>query len=314
MKWLAFSYSLPSQSSSSPRVTLWRRLRRLGAVSPTGGIYVLPFQDACLEGLQWLAQEIQEANGQALVMHVEEFEGFTNQQVIELFREARQEDYAAIKEQALALEEEAATVATAPTQRSALQDRLMKLQRQHADVHQIDYFDSPEGRDVAVRLGRIAQALAPPESSSPQVARESIEAYADKKWVTRPQPHVDRLACAWLIRRFINPEAEIRYGVKPEPDEIAFDMNEEGFTHRGNLCTFETMIRAFGLDAPGLSTLAEIVHEVDLRDERYFHPEIPGVDAILQGWLQLDLSDDALEKQGLALFEGLFAIVAARSS
>lgn len=311
MNWIVFSYSLPSKSSSSPRVTLWRRLRRLGAISPTGGIYVLPAQDACVEAFQWLAQEIKQSDGQALVMHVQQFEGITDQQLFDLFREARQEDYAELKahitdlEQALAAEKDEERF-------TDFQDRLTKLQRQYADIRQIDYFDSPEGGQLAAQLAQIAQTLAPVTDPPPKIARVTIEAYKDRQWVTRPKPHVDRLACAWLIRRFINPEATIRYARHPEPEEVAFDMNEAEFSHTGYLCTFETMIRAFNLNAPGLSFLAEIVHEIDLQDERYFHPEITGVETVLNGWLQLDWPDTELEQHGIALFEGLISVLSTR--
>jgi len=312
MKWLVFSYSLPAKASSSPRVTLWRRLRRLGAISPTGGIHVLPSQDACIEGLQWLSREIQQSKGQAVVMHVDHFEGLTDQQLLDLFREARKQDYEGIKGQAADLEK-AVTKEKDVAKLAALQDDLTKLQRLYADIRQIDYFDSPNGKQVATKLAKIAETLAPPIAQIPEIELVAIDAYKDKQWVTRPKPHVDRLACAWLIRRFINPEATIRYALQPEPQEVAFDMNEPGFSHSGNVCTFETMIRAFDLKGPGLSLLSEIVHEIDLREERYFHPEITGVDAILQGWLQLDLADAEIEKHGIALFEGLIATLSARS-
>jgi hypothetical protein len=125
--------------------------------------------------------------------------------------------------------------------------------------------------------------------------------------VTRPRPHVDRLACAWLIRRFINPDANIRYATIPEPDEVAFDMPDAQFGHLGVSCSFETMLRAFGFSDPALQTIAEIVHAIDLRDGRYAQPEIEGIAAILQGWLLNDLSDAELEARGVALFEGLYA-------
>jgi hypothetical protein len=312
MNWIVFSYSLPSQSSSSPRVTLWRRLRRSGAISPAGGIYVLPAQDMCVEAFQWLAQEIKQLNGQALTMYVQQFEGLTNQQLIDLFREARREDYVEIKTQVTNLEQ--AVAAEKNVEKFVdFQDTLTKLQRQYSDIRRIDYFDSPEGTQIAAQLAKIAQMLAPITYPSPQIARVTIEEYKNRHWVTRPKPHVDRLACAWLIRRFINPQATIRYAHQPESEEVTFDMNEAEFGHTGNLCTFETMIRAFDLSAPGLSLLAEIVHEIDLQDERYFHPEITGVEAILTGWLQLDLPDTELEKHGIALFEGLISVLSSRS-
>ena len=307
MQWIVFSYSLPSKSSSSPRVTLWRRLRRLGAVSPTGGIYVLPAHESCLEAFQWLAQEIEQSNGQAVVMHVEQFDTLTDQQVIDFFRESRREDYAEIEAQALKLEQ-AITLEMDGKTLADLQESLVKLQRHYADVSAIDYFDSPEGVQVAARLAKIAKNLNPTTDLAPRIESVALETYQDKQWVTRPKPHVDRLACAWFIRRFIDPNAAIRYSPEPKSGEISFDMSEADFGHTGQLCTFETMIRAFGLESPALSRLAEIVHDIDLRDERYFHPEVTGIEAILRGWLLLDLADAELEARGVALFEGLYML------
>jgi hypothetical protein len=198
-------------------------------------------------------------------------------------------------------------------ERSQLYDTLARLRRQQTDLAQIDYFNSAAGVQFAARLAKIAQLLTANASPEPDVPPVEVAAYQAKKWVTRPQPHVDRLACAWLIRRFINPQAVIRYSFQPEPDEVAFDMKGAKFGHTGHLCTFETMIRAFNLTAPGLSTLAEIVHEIDLRDERYVHPEITGIEAVLKGWLALHLADPELETRGLALFEGLFEILSNRT-
>src|SRR5512144_1804660 len=103
MNWLVFSYSLPGKSGSGPRVNLWRRLRRLGAISPAGGAQVLPARDDCLEAFQWLAREIRQAKGEAVVMRVEQFEGLSDQQLIDLFHAAREEDYAEIERQVIEL-------------------------------------------------------------------------------------------------------------------------------------------------------------------------------------------------------------------
>jgi hypothetical protein len=272
---------------------------------------VLPAQGDCLESFQWLAQEIQQAQGQALVMHVQQFEGLTDQEVISLFCEARQEDYLKVETQVADLEQ-AITPEMEMAKRVEGQERLAKLQRYYADIAAIDYFACPAGRDLAVRLGKVEQKLAPAVETEPPVRKVALEAYQDKQWVTRPQPHVDRLACIWLIRRFINPQAVIRYAAQPEPGEVSFDMAEADFGHTGNLCSFETMLRAFQVEAPGLTRLAEIVHEIDLRDERYFHPEAKGVESILKGWLRLDLPDAELEARGVALFEGLFAVLSSQ--
>ena len=125
--------------------------------------------------------------------------------------------------------------------------------------------------------------------------------------MTRPRPHVDRLACAWLIRRFVDPQAEIRYAAQAEEGEVSFDMRNAEIGHRGGLCTFETMLAAFGLaEDAALAAVAEIVHEIDLRDGAGARPEIPGIDAALRGWSAAGWTDAELERHGIALFEGLY--------
>jgi hypothetical protein len=310
MTWVVFSYSLPSQGQSSPRVALWRRLRRLGAISPRGGVHILPAREECVEALQWLAQEVQQAQGEALMMHVERFEGLTDAQLAELFRQARAAEYAEIDAQAAALEHSLATRGS-PEARTQLREALARLRRRYAELSRIDFFDAPEGALVAARLRRVEQGLAPPSArSAASISPTPVAAYRDRRWVTRPRPHVDRLACIWLIRRFIQPTAVIRYALSPESDEVAFDMRDGEFGHRGNLCTFEMMLSAFGFDDPGLYGVAEIVHAIDLRDGRYERPETAGVDAILQGWLLAQFSDAELETHGIALFEGLYTALA----
>lgn len=313
MEWIAFSYSLPAKSSSSPRVALWRRLRRLGAVSPVSGLQVLPAQDQCLEDFQWLAQEIRHAGGQALVMRLLRFEGHSDQQLIEWFQSARKGEYMQIKQQA----EELAHSATDMKQRDKtprLREQLHRLRKQHAQVARIDYFQCPQGIEAAAALTQLEQALAPAPEVAPQLAPAKRSQYHDKHWVTRPRPHVDRLACAWLIRKFIDPQATIRYAQKPRSKEIPFDMDQGRFSHQGSLCTFETMLRTFELDEPALQAMAQLVHEIDLRDGRYARPETEGIDALLKGWLLSGLPDAQLEAHGIVLFEGLYHSLSQRST
>ena len=304
MEWIAISYSLPSKSSS-PRVSIWRQLKRVGAVSPVGGVYILPAQGPCVEAFGWLAQQVRQAGGEAVVMHVGRFEGLTDQEAIALFRQVRQLEYAEIHEQADRIEA-AIREPDDTEERMAVKDELDRLQKQWADVARIDYFECPERDLLAARLARLRLALFPEPSQPVEIAAAEIEAYRRARWVTRPHPHVDRLACAWLIRRFIRSDATIRYGLEPQADEVPFDMPDTEFSHRGSLCTFEVMLRTFGLDEPALGTLAEIVHEIDMRDGVYAHPETSGVDALLRGWQLSGLPDGELEARGISLFEGLY--------
>lgn len=304
MSWLVFSYSLPSKASSSPRVTLWRRLKRLGAIA-FNSVQVLPERDDCLEAFQWLAQEVQKASGEALIMRVEQFEGLSDSEIVERFRAARRDDYAELEAQSTALAK-----APDPEARGDLQERLEKLYKHYADIRRIDFFDCPEGAQVMAHLNQISETLTPAPGAI-AIATAALDQYQQRSWVTRPRPHVDRLACIWLIRRFIDPKAVIRYAKTPTADEVTFDMNKGDFQHQGNLCTFEIMVKAFGLDDnPALQVLGQIVHEIDLRDGQYRQPQTAGVDALLRGWLLANFSDTSLELHGIALFEGLYTTLA----
>jgi hypothetical protein len=305
MGWVVFSYSLP-KAGSTARVTVWRRLRSIGAVAPKAGVYVLPAREDCVEAFQWLAQEVEQSKGEALMMRVEHLDGLPDAELIRAFQQARRRDYEEIDAAADQLEKSLRSRRnTGPRDSADARDALEKLRRWRTNIARIDFFNCPEGARVAAKLARIAETVSPRPTSEAIVAEVAVASYRDQSWVTRPHPHVDRLACAWLIRRFINPHAVIRYAHTPEPGEIAFDIAKAAFGHRGNLCTFETMVKAFRLDDPGVRAIAEIVHEIDLRDGRYARPETAGVDAVLQGWTTFP--DAEREAHGVALFEGLYA-------
>jgi hypothetical protein len=293
--WVALTYSLPSAAASSRRVAVWRRLRALGAVSPTGSLYLLPESEENQEALEWLAQEIESGGGEALVLRIEKLEGDAERRVVELSRTSRDEEY-----QKIAAEAEQAG-------KTGLRERLERLRRRFAEVSRIDFFQAPGRTAAEAALARLESALGGGEAAGRDVPRAELDRYKGRTWVTRPRPHVDRLACAWLIRRFVDPQAEIRYADAPQKDEISFDMRNADFGHRGNRCTFETLIAAFDLaEDPALSALAEIVHEIDLRDGASARPEIPGVEAALRGWSAAGWPDAELERHGVALFEGLY--------
>ncbi len=306
MNWLVFSYSLSTGKNSSSRVSIWRKLGRLGAIVPKAGVYVLPDKEDCFEFLQWLSQEVQQAKGEAVVMQVNKFEGLSDAQLVKLFQEARKDDYEAVDSEIdnFMRDVHMKGKALKPSQHI---DALKKIRNRLFDVNQIDFFNSPHASRVSARINKIEKDLNSSGQSVPtKIPKASLQEYKSKRWVTRPRPHVDRLACAWLIRRFINPQAIIRYSDIAKPNEAAFDMKGVAFGHQGNFCSFETMIQAFGLRETGLDAMAEIVHEIDLKDGRYVHPEIQGVAAILDGWRLTKFTDQELESNGISLFEGLY--------
>jgi hypothetical protein len=286
-------------------VSLWRRLRRAGAITVSGGAHILPAHEQCREAFQWLAQEIRQAQGEALILHVSQVEGLRDADVIQLFNAARRKEYGELDGQVAALE---AQLVADQLSRSTALDSLERLRRRLGELQRVDYFDTPEGGQLAARLSQLATALTPPPPTT-AVAPAALAAYQGRRWATRPRPHVDRLACAWLIRRFIDPAATIVYTATPAPEDVTFDTEGGTFTHTGSRCTFETLLSAFALDAAALQTVAEIVHAIDLNDGQYVHPEIPGLAAVLEGWLHVDVADAEREVWGRGLFEGLYQAV-----
>lgn len=130
------------------------------------------------------------------------------------------------------------------------------------------------------------------------------------RWATRRHCHIDRAVCAWLIRRFIDPEAEFVFVDDPDDvpaDASPFDMRGVELSHHGGDCTFETFLRHYALDDPVLWDLARIVHEADLEDERYEAPEAPGLDAVLRGLSMVAEDERLLELTG-PLFDGLYEL------
>jgi hypothetical protein len=278
-----------------------------------GGASVLPVRPECVEAFGWLAQEIAQADGEAVVMRVQEFDGLSDGELMERFRDARRTDYAELDAEAELLEQAVAShLETDGWPRH--QEALAKLRRRYTEITRIDYFHAPEGTRVGARLARIAGTLTSGENTAVPIEPVGMATLRGRRWVTRPRPHVDRLACIWLIRTFIDPDAAIRYADRAEDDEIAFDMREARFGHRGNHCSFETMLDSLSLDDPAPRVVAEIVHEIDLRDDLYQRAEVAGVDAILQGWLLADYTDAELESHGVALFAGLYDALKERTA
>lgn len=304
MRWLALSYSLPSKSQSTQRVAFWRRLRRLGAVSLAGGLYLLPDRPECLEAFQWLVQEIQQSQGEAFACTIDRLEGIGEQQLVELFNAARRAEYEEFATQLTELETSCSSLAL--NERQQFREKMNRFRRQYAQIVHIDYFHSPARKAVHEQLDRLDLLFSPMTTAANEVDKLSVTDYVGKRWVTRPRPHVDRMACAWFIRRFIDAQADIRYADTPTAGEVAFDMLAAEFGHRGKLCTFEVMVQSFQLDEPALHKLGEIVHEIDLRDGRVIHAETAGIDVLLHGWLLAEMSDQELERHGITLFEGLY--------
>ena len=308
MEWLVLVFTFRGQGASTARVGAWRRLKRFGAVSPRHGLWVLPSRAECLEAAQWLSREVEHKGGEALVMTVSEFDGLDDAGLVALFREAAATRYRTLLDRIAEADQRAAEGDT-----HASRTAIARLEEEAADVRRTDYFDAPDGQAASAALRALRERLMPADDA-PSIPPREIGAYRGRTWVTRPRPYVDRLACAWLIRRFIDADAEIRYRDRARGGEVAFDMPGGEFEHVGPLCTFEVMVQVFAVESAGIEEIAGIVHEIDLRDGRTARPETAGVEAILAGWLAAGMADADLEAAGRMLFDGLQSRLAAEAT
>jgi len=309
--WLLLIHQIPPKPDYT-RVKIWRRLQRLGAVPVKNSVYVLPKSDQTQEDFQWVLREVVESGGDASLCEARFVDGLSDDEVMQLFRSAREEDYQEISRD---LERIATSLSKKTKTDSEREKRLaLELERIHkrmAEVLAIDFFSAP-GRESAERL--IFALDARLQESSPAgkaaKAKQQLQDFQGRTWVTRKGIHVDRMASAWLIRRFIDPNAHFKFvpakGYQPEPGEIRFDMYEADFTHEGDRCTFEVLIERVGLLDPGLGPIAEIVHDIDLKDSKFGRDETPGIDRIIAGVAMANKDDEARLARGSALFEDLY--------
>ena len=307
-RWLVLFHQIPP-TPSYLRVKVGRRLQGLGAVAVKNSVYVLPRTDEALEDFQWVRREIVAGGGEASVCEARFVEGLSDPAIEGLFNAAREADYAALAREARALQA-AATRRGKP--RPGAEDKtaatLLRLRKRLAEIVAIDFFGA-SGRDaVEGPLAAIETALrtdAPAGEGDPAVPGE----FRGRTWVTRAGVQVDRIASAWLIRRFIDADARFRFVRPPEKiekGEIRFDMFEAEFTHEGDLCTFEVLLRRFALRDGVLARLGEIVHDIDLKDGKYAHPETPGLDHLIAGIAMRHKDDDARLQDGAAALEALY--------
>jgi hypothetical protein len=309
-RWLLLVHQLPAKPSNL-RVRTWRRLQQLGAVAVKQAVYVLPDSPSAREDFEWLKTEIETGGGEASVFAADTVNTWSSDELVQEFRRARESDYTTLARAIeRALKMAARTRAPRPSRRASA--RIVDNFRQRlATIEAIDFFGSA-GRDwVATLVAELQRTLSgdtPDEGSavSPDVSRR--DAFQRRVWVTRPRPGIDRMGSAWLIKRFIDPEA--RFGFVEQPsttgDAVPFDMFGVEFTHRGEWCTFETLVHTFAISDSAVDRLAAIVHDLDLKDAKFGAAEAGTVGALVEG-LQAQHSDDhVLLDSGITMFEALY--------
>lgn len=320
--WILLIHQLPPKPTNV-RVRVWRRLQRIGAVAIKNSVYILPFNEKTEEGFQWLKQEIETAGGESTVLRASSIEGATDEEIIKTFQLERDSEYEKITADLDALTgavKEQKRGGHFSAERAAKhEDELQRLNAELERNIEIDFFTAKRRGaamsaykrcrktiNIAVK-GKGIRANADDKILDSSIL--SLADYQEKRWVTRRNLHIDRLASAWLIKQFIDSKARFYFVTEGETVEngIRFDMFGAEFTHVGEDCTFETLVKRFGLaNDTALCEIAEIVHDIDLKDNKFNRLEATGLDTVVRGLSLLFGDDRKLLTQASTIFSGLY--------
>lgn len=311
--WLLLVHQLPPKPAYV-RVKIWRRLQALGAISVKNSVYVLPASDQTLEDFQWLFREIQQAGGEGLICEASLVDGLSDQDLRGLFDAARDADYAEIATElrglTAILESEDGE---AGEKKQEINGQILRLRRRYLELSAIDFFGATGRMIVEALLASLEERLANKaieQHSEGLPVDRNLDDLTGKIWVTRQGVHVDRIACAWLIRRFIDPKARLKFVSGKDydalPGELRFDMFTAEFTHEGDKCSFEVLLDRIGLADPALRSIAEIVHDIDLKDGKFGRQQTAGIAHVIAGLCLSHKDDFERIDRGAALFDDTY--------
>ncbi len=308
-RWLILVHRIPPRPLYL-RAKMRQRLADVGAVAVKNSVYLLPHGSDALEDLQWIAQEIVAGGGDAHLFAGDFVDGVANDAAVAQFREARNADYDALAADAHAAMK-AARSAAAVAELAAAHVRLL---RRLEEIRAIDFFEAGQRGAAEEALAAIETRLRKDRREETRMLKAKPE-LRGKTWVTRPGVKVDRMASAWFIRRFVDPKARFRFAdpaVPKKDGELRFDMVGGDFTHEEDRCTFETLIGRVGLPDKGVRAIAEIVHDLDLKDGKYGRAEAAGVRMMLDGLMSRTENDEERIERALVIFDDLHEALGTR--
>jgi hypothetical protein len=317
MRWLTLLTTLPP-TPTRHRVGVWRKLQRMGAVRLRGAGWILPENPETTELFQWLVQEIHSVRGEATLLRVDRIEPMTDMDIVELFHKARAVEYHAVVQGCRGILRDLDRYQT--RHRGSiprLRAKLDALKRELDRVQSIDYLKAPageRGRSVWETTAKRLRAIET-RPHAPSGGRRRTLPPRGSTWVTRPRPHIDRIASAWLIKRFYDAEAKFEFADAADAARkgVPFDVLGAEFGHHGDDCTFETLVKRFAIKDRRVKVIAEIVHEADLHDGKFTRNEAAGVDLAMNGLVEAIPDDHELIARGTALFEGVYAVLKQRT-
>ncbi|HEY3145126.1 MAG TPA: chromate resistance protein ChrB domain-containing protein, partial [Dongiaceae bacterium] len=295
--WLLLIHQLPAKPAYL-RVKIWRRLQGIGAIAVKNAVHVLPMNEETQEDFEWLLREIREGDGEAVVCEARLIDGLSDQDVRALFDQARDADYAELVKEAHALAKSLRRNAKSKTladQRA----QVARLRKRLAEIVAIDFFGTI-GRETAEDLIATLEAQLNEDATvrskeAPNAAAGPAGTLHSRTWVTREGVFADRIASAWLIRRFIDPEARFKFvagkGYRP---------------HEGDKCTFEVLLERCGPKDAALRAIAEIIHDIDLKDGKFGRTEVAGIRTLIEGIGAATDDDTQRIARGTEVFNNLY--------
>jgi hypothetical protein len=301
--WLVLILGLPT-ANATERMRAWRALKSSGASVLRDGAYLLPDRGSCREVLASIERDILAINGTAHILPVIDPDG---ERFIELFD--RSDDYSKLRAE---IEECRGQLSAENALTKTKQIR--KLRKAYDQLTHIDYFPGKPKQQIDSALLELETAVSralsadEPHGSNQPITTLKPGDYQGRVWATRKRPWVDRLACAWLIRRFIDRQAQILWLDGPQDcpaDALGFDFDDAIFSHVGNRVTFETLQASFELEEPGLNRIAALVHYLDIGGIQPV--EAAGIERVLAGLRETIAQDDQLLTAASAIFDGLLA-------
>jgi hypothetical protein len=306
-----FLHQLPAHPSNL-RVKTWRRLQQIGAVALKNAVHVLPDSGQSREDFEWLRAEVAGTGGQAAIFSASLADA-DERTVIARFQASSAAEFTRIRKEMRTMKARIRSDQSSGASNGSGLQALRTMQERFARAVQRDVFSAPGSREVEMALKELDAEYRPPARNRSVGSAEArlleAEHYKRRTWVTRPRPGVDRFASAWLIRRFIDRDARFVFAASPDrhPDAVPFDMYQSGgFKHEGDMCTFEVLQERFGIRDVAVRRIGEIVHDVDLKEDRYKSPHAATIGHLVEGLRAATADDAALLEQGIGMFEALY--------
>jgi hypothetical protein len=305
-RWLLLGHQLPTRSSNA-RVKAWRRLQQIGAVPARNSVYVLPNTEQCREDFEWLRSEIVALGGEATVFAADAISTGGAEDIVAVFQRTRELEFRRLKRDIDRL----LPNGTGQQPRSGAKGRMNRrtarvLRERLVALERIDFFPTAIHAETSASLVALEEAMqAPAPQPSEPAAPLSPADFQHRRWVTRPRPGVDRMATAWLIRRFVDNDATFSFAEAPSGEDVPFDMYAGEFSHHGELCTFEVLVDRFRLQNAAVAKVGHIVHDLDMKDTKYEAPEAVAVGRMVDGLRALHADDATLLEHGIGMFDAL---------